>query len=1146
MATAKKIIYEIQAAYTGRGAVKQLSDDLKSLKQVESFQAMLDKFKGLNDQFVDAKAKMRSLRAEMAKPGNEAMASEYERSVTAVNKLGAAIRKQKTTIDDQHNTMRTAGFDLKNLTVEYDRLKQSITGLGKLQAMRNLLGVETVSEVKEKMAGLVKIYREAKEAGFASSVDQQRALAALRAETKKLYATIANPPQLQKARNILGIQSPSEIRKEMAVLTKAYRDIATAANTSAADQAKALDNLRKKQRELYATISNTPKLQNARNILGLPDQAAINAKVAEAKRAYDTLASSGTLSTQQLVQAKKNLSNRIDEINGKVKTSNLLFTKFGGIAAGAFTVGVAVNYANQVRQIADQYTNINSRLKLVTGSSAELKFVQEELYKISQKTGTNYADNADSYAKLAFSLKQVGADSKEVLLINELVNKSLTINGSTTAMTSSFMLQFAQAMGSGILQGDEFRAMMESNSYFAGLLAEALGTNIAGLRQMSKDGQLTADKLRSAFPQMAEKINASFEKIAPTTSRAMTALENAFKRIIDESNTASNGTGTISKEILNLAETIDKNREGIISLFSKIISLAADTAEALGNIGQSLAGWDAVNDGKLSMLEFATMDAKELNAWLKSNTKELEDQKKISKDEGQKAQSEKQPEPGKIDGFSKLQLEMMDKSDDTYLSPEKKAALKKYREQKKPKEEPPAAEPDQEKKIDGYSLDELKNMEGWDEAKLTDRQKEAVEKYRKRKPDEKPVPPPSEKTPPKQDPPSEKKPEPETVDGFSLLELEAMDTWDEDKLTPERKSAVEKYREKKKKAEEASNPADKEEAEKKADEEQDAEEEKQQEETAEREKKGEEAYSEPSLLAKERSGELAREKEERNAREREEEEARKESEGEQKKQKKEDKEPEVTGSSTSSIITDEQWQKSLDNAKKYEEDMQKAHEAVAESAKESAEKWSAAQNDATEKAKSAFQKYADKVKSLQDDISGREKSLAQELDELDTKTPPETKWRRKAKQAKDYEKAAKEALSGGNIDQALQLSDQAKELYGSLKDGAGTIPEQQARRLALRGIKSTGEMGIDLVSQQKRAAAAEAMFSLPPGTTEMFGDLTGSIRGKMAGVAADQGQGKEQVTKVHELKFQGGAVRGGEADVEALINLLAQAGMSAG
>lgn len=306
-----------------------------------------------------------------------------------------------------------------------------------------------------------------------------------------------------------------------------------------------------------------------------------------------------------------------------------LSSKLSGIKtalAGALVGGGVAYYANQVRKIADEYTNLNARIKLVTGSAEEEARVRERLFKISQETGTEYAGNANAYAKLARSMKDLGAESEEILDVTELVSKALIINGSSTEEAGSFMLQFAQAMGSGVLQGDELRAMLESNSLFAGELAKALGTNIAGLRQMGSDGALTTAKLREAFPKMTKVIEAEFAKLPVTTARAMTALDNVWKRIIDDSNKASDGTKGISKSITDFAETLDQNRNGIVSFFSFIIDMVSGATDKVSKLTQGISSIGVelqilanVAKGRIDFFDYAKMDVKEMNDWLKKN-----------------------------------------------------------------------------------------------------------------------------------------------------------------------------------------------------------------------------------------------------------------------------------------------------------------------------------------------------------------------------------------------------------------------------------------------------------------------------------------------------------------------------------------------
>lgn len=267
----------------------------------------------------------------------------------------------------------------------------------------------------------------------------------------------------------------------------------------------------------------------------------------------------------------------LKDFHGQAGGTSSLIAGIGTAMAGYFTLQAAGN----VLAMADNYTLLNSRLQLVTESSGELETVQQKLYDISQDTGTSYSVNAASYASLAMSMKSVGASSKEMLAISDLVNKSLVVSGATAEETSSFMLQFKQAMGSGVLQGEEFRAMMEANSYFGAQLAEALDTDIAGLRKMSKQGKLTTDVLRKAFPEMAEDINQAFDKIPLSIGRAMTKIENAFGKVISEANSTADGTSGVALAIDDLAQVVEQNQDSIGALFVGITATASGAVKTV-------------------------------------------------------------------------------------------------------------------------------------------------------------------------------------------------------------------------------------------------------------------------------------------------------------------------------------------------------------------------------------------------------------------------------------------------------------------------------------------------------------------------------------------------------------------------------------
>ena len=341
--------------------------------------------------------------------------------------------------------------------------------------------------------------------------------------------------------------------------------------------------------KLQSSVQMQGRASAARSTLGIRSDGSIQKEITGLQKAYSDLSKSGTASIAELARAKKSMNARIAELTVGTNRWNQSLLSSNNLLRGAalgIGIGMMARYAAQITGIADQYSQLDAKIRLTVSSDQEAAQIQEKLYQISQKTGTAYAANADAYAKLGMQLKDVGIKGEETVGIVDLVNKSLIVNGSSAEMASSFQLQFAQAMGSGVLQGDEFRAMLESNGYFAGLLAKELGTNIAGLRKMSKEGQLTSDVLLSAFPKMAEEVNSAFSKIPMTVGRARQILDNVFRSLVNDSNKAAGGTSKIADSLIGLAQVIEANREPLTEMIAGMINLGASAVDVAVNIGK--------------------------------------------------------------------------------------------------------------------------------------------------------------------------------------------------------------------------------------------------------------------------------------------------------------------------------------------------------------------------------------------------------------------------------------------------------------------------------------------------------------------------------------------------------------------------------
>lgn len=274
--------------------------------------------------------------------------------------------------------------------------------------------------------------------------------------------------------------------------------------------------------------------------------------------------------------------NQIKKVNASLnrtpKNLDMVNRSASSIRATVLGIGSAwlsVHSLGAISRIADDYTNIDSKLKLVTDDTEEFASVYAELFKISQETGSELVSNAKNYANLALALQDTGIESKTLLNVFNDLNRSLVVAGASTQEQSSFMLQFKQALGANRLAGDEFKAMLEANSYWAGQFAKALGTDIAGLYEMKEAGELTTQTVLDAHKKMSVEIAADFGGLQKTIGRATTEMKNAWQDVIADANRASGSTNKIAEEISSLAATVTTHKPEIITLFSAVVDAAS-------------------------------------------------------------------------------------------------------------------------------------------------------------------------------------------------------------------------------------------------------------------------------------------------------------------------------------------------------------------------------------------------------------------------------------------------------------------------------------------------------------------------------------------------------------------------------------------
>lgn len=227
----------------------------------------------------------------------------------------------------------------------------------------------------------------------------------------------------------------------------------------------------------------------------------------------------------------------------------------GGLGRFAGAAGVALA-ANEVRQYADAWTEAGNRIKAAESISGKQARSLSDLNKIAADTRSGISETAELYAKLLTSTKDVAKSEKEVAQATEIVNKAFKAGGAAASEQSAGILQLSQALGSGVLQGDELRSLRENAPLLAQAIADEFGTTIAGLKQLGEEGALSTDRVFKAILNGAPKIEAAFKSTQATVGDGLKQLGNAATEFFGTLSDITGLSGGASSGLSQVAEAV--------------------------------------------------------------------------------------------------------------------------------------------------------------------------------------------------------------------------------------------------------------------------------------------------------------------------------------------------------------------------------------------------------------------------------------------------------------------------------------------------------------------------------------------------------------------------------------------------------------
>lgn len=189
----------------------------------------------------------------------------------------------------------------------------------------------------------------------------------------------------------------------------------------------------------------------------------------------------------------------------------------------------AVMAAHKIIEYADSYLLLKGRLALVADGTENVEQLMTRLFGVAQRTSTEFNTVAEVYGRMARNITDLTQTQEKLVKITESVQQATRLSGITTIEATAGMIQFGQAMASGLLRGDELRSLMENMPRLIRAIADGLGKSIGDLRKMAEEGKLTAEKVLPAIASQSAVLRQEFEKLPRTFEMGFTRFANSAK-----------------------------------------------------------------------------------------------------------------------------------------------------------------------------------------------------------------------------------------------------------------------------------------------------------------------------------------------------------------------------------------------------------------------------------------------------------------------------------------------------------------------------------------------------------------------------------------------------------------------------------------
>ena len=338
------------------------------------------------------------------------------------------------------------------------------------------------------------------------------------------------------------------------------------------------DNANAELEQLRMQLNQAIQEQNSLN------QAMQNMDVSAANDAYLRL-------SQTVGNTERYIRDNVDEqgrFNQEVSAGTQQANELTNTIKRAVAAYISIQSVGKALNISDELVQTTSRLNMMNDGVQTTAELVNMVYAAAQDARGSFSQMAGVVARFGNNAKDAFSSSEEVVAFADLIQKQMTIAGASTQEAANAELQLSQALGSGVLRGDELNSIFEQAPNLIQNIADYLDVPIGKIREMAADGELSADVVKAAIFSAADDINSKFNEMPMTWGQIWQSMQNtaliAFQPVLQRLNDLAN------------SEAFQTFIQGAIEAMATLANILLNIFELVGTVGGFIAdNWSVIS-----------------------------------------------------------------------------------------------------------------------------------------------------------------------------------------------------------------------------------------------------------------------------------------------------------------------------------------------------------------------------------------------------------------------------------------------------------------------------------------------------------------------------------------------------------------------